>query len=138
MTQRFRRWQQRSSLTLAFLLVVSPLFATITRADGPDHPPAPASATDENNPAVALSQILRLERVEVPGGAELITVQAKLAGLESDNNDKWIPLVSILRDTLGDDTVENNRLRLAADLHAPVVEATNGRRNSLLLRTRRQ
>jgi hypothetical protein len=58
-----------------------------------------------------LSQILRLERVEVPGGAELITVQAKLAGLESENNDKWIPLVSILRDTLGDNTVENNRLR---------------------------
>ncbi|HEX6044719.1 MAG TPA: hypothetical protein VFZ22_09555, partial [Pyrinomonadaceae bacterium] len=52
------------------------------------------------------------ERVEVPGaGAELITVHAKLAGLESDNNDRWIPLVSILRDTLGDNTAENNRLR---------------------------
>lgn len=58
-----------------------------------------------------LSQILRLERVEVPGGSELITVQAKLGGLEPENNDKWIPLVSILRDTLGDNTVENNRLR---------------------------
>jgi hypothetical protein len=32
-------------------------------------------------------------------------------GLESDKNDKWIPLVSILRDTLGDDNPENNRLR---------------------------
>ena len=111
MTQRFRRWQQRSSLIIAFLLVVSPLFATITRADGPSSLAAPAPVTDESNPAVVLSQILRLERVEVPGGAELITVQAKLAGLESTNNDKWIPLVSILRDTLGDDTVENNRLR---------------------------
>jgi hypothetical protein len=60
---------------------------------------------------VALSQILRLERVEVPGGAELITVHAKLAGLESTANDKWIPLVSILRDTLGDGNAENNRLR---------------------------
>jgi len=60
---------------------------------------------------VALSQILRLERVEVPGGAELITVHAKLAGLESTANDKWIPLVSILRDTLGDGNPENNRLR---------------------------
>jgi hypothetical protein len=60
---------------------------------------------------VALSQILRLERVEVPGGAELITVHAKLAGLESTANDKLIPLVSILRDTLGDGNAENNRLR---------------------------
>lgn len=60
---------------------------------------------------MALSQILRLERVEVPGGAELITVHAKLAGLESTANDKWIPLVSILRDTLGDGNAENNRLR---------------------------
>ncbi|HEX5832976.1 MAG TPA: hypothetical protein VFY34_03940, partial [Pyrinomonadaceae bacterium] len=52
-----------------------------------------------------------MEKIEVPGGAELITVHAKLSGLESDKNDKWIPLVSILRDTLGDNTVENNRLR---------------------------
>ncbi|HKR15497.1 MAG TPA: hypothetical protein VJT15_25745 [Pyrinomonadaceae bacterium] len=108
MTQRFRRWQQRSSLIIAFLLVVSPLFANISRADGST---STAPEAGESNPAVALSQILRLERIEVPGGAELITVHAKLDGLESNNNDKWIPLVSILRDTLGDNTVENNRLR---------------------------
>jgi hypothetical protein len=111
MIQRFRRWQQRSSLIVAFLLVVSPLLATISRANGPSFPAAPAPDSDESNPAVVLSQILRLERVEVPGGAELITVQAKLGGLETENNDKWIPLVSILRDTLGDDIRENNRLR---------------------------
>lgn len=105
--KRFRRWRQRSSLVIAFLLVVSPLLATAGRANGPTGTPAP----DETNPAVALSHIMRLERVEVPGGAELITVHAKLSGLESDNNDKWIPLVSILRDTLGDHTIENNRLR---------------------------
>jgi len=60
---------------------------------------------------VLLSQILKLERVEVPGGAELITVHAKLAGLESTDKDNWVPLVSILRDTLGDEFSENNRLR---------------------------
>jgi hypothetical protein len=54
---------------------------------------------------------MRLERIEVEGGAELITVHVRLDGLESTNNDKWIPLVSILRDTLGDATAENNRLR---------------------------
>ena len=111
MSQRFRRWQQRSSLILAFLLVLSPLFATISRANGPSALATASPDSGESNPAVVLSQILRLERVEVPGGSELITVQAKLGGLESENNDKWIPLVSILRDTLGDNTVENNRLR---------------------------
>jgi hypothetical protein len=58
-----------------------------------------------------LSQILRLEQIEVPGGGELITVHAKLNRIESTENDKWVPLVSILRDTLGDNDGENNRLR---------------------------
>jgi len=58
---------------------------------------------------------MRLERVEVPGGAELITVFARLSGLDpkeaSTEKDSFVPLVSILRDTLGDNMPENNRLR---------------------------
>jgi hypothetical protein len=104
--QRRRHWHLRASFFIAFLLVISPLVPTISRAQGPN-----PSKSEENDPTAALSQILRLERVEVPGGAELITVQAKLAGRESTENDKWIPLVSILRDTLGDNNAENNRLR---------------------------
>ena len=96
----------RASL-FAFLLVAAPLIPVITaRADGANLP-----AAAENDATPALSELLRLEKIEVPGGAELITVEAKLIGLESDKNDKWIPLVSILRDTLGDDNPENNRLR---------------------------
>jgi len=107
MTIRSRRhWHLRASLFLAFLLVVSPLSPTLIRAQGPSPP-----KTDESDPASALSQILRLERIEVPGGAELITVHARLAGIESTDNDNWVPLVSILRDTLGDNDSENNRLR---------------------------
>jgi len=107
MTIRSRRqWHLRASLFLAFLLVVSPLSPTLTRAQGPN-----STETDESDSAPALSQILRLERIEVPGGAELITVHARLAGLESTESDKWVPLVSILRDTLGDNDAENNRLR---------------------------
>ena len=102
-------WRLRASFFLAFLVFVSPLLPTITKAQGLNE--SDASAVEENDPSVALSQILRLERVAVPGGAELITVHAKLAGIESTENDKWIPLVSILRDTLGDDISENNRLR---------------------------
>lgn len=104
-----RHWHLRASLLLAFLLVISPLLPTVAKAQGPNS--SDADAIEENDPAAALAQILRLERVEIPGGAELITVHAKLAGLESTENNKWIPLVSILRDTLGDANSENNRLR---------------------------
>ena len=107
MTIRSRRhWHLRASLFLAFLLVVSPLSPTLIRAQGPNPP-----ETEDSDPALALSQILRLERIEVPGGAELITVHARLAGIESTEDDNWVPLVSILRDTLGDNDAENNRLR---------------------------
>ena len=104
--QRRRHWHLRASFLIAFLLVISPLVPTITKAQGPN-----ALDGEETDPSAVLSQILRLERIEIPGGAELITVHAKLAGLESAENDKWIPLVSILRDTLGDNNAENNRLR---------------------------
>ncbi len=104
--QSRRHWHLRASFLFAFLLVVSPLLPTISRAQGPN-----LTEAEKNDPAVALSQILRLERVEVAGGAELITVHAKFAGLESTENDNWVPLVSILRDTLGDNNAENNRLR---------------------------
>ena len=99
----------RASVFLAFLLVISPLVPTITKAQ--DANSLENEENDANETGAALSQILRLERIEVPGGAELITVHAKLSGLESTENDKWIPLVSILRDTLGDNNPENNRLR---------------------------
>lgn len=105
-TQSRRHWHLRASFFFAFLLVVSPLLPTISRAQGPNH-----RESEEIDPATALSQILRLERVEVPGGAELITVHARLVGLDSPDRDTWVPLVSILRDTLGDNNHENNRLR---------------------------
>jgi len=109
-TQSRRHWHLRASFFLAVLLVFSSLPPTITRAQGPNLP-----ETEESDPTAALSQILRLERIEVPGGAELITVKAKLAGLDSTadstENDNWVPLVAILRDTLGDNIPENNRLR---------------------------
>src|SRR6185295_18181177 len=109
-TQSRRHWHLRSSFFLAVLLVISPLLPTISKAQGPNF-----RETEENDPATALSQIMRLERVEVPGGAELITVFARLSGLDpseaSTEKDNFVPLVSILRDTLGDNTPENNRLR---------------------------
>ena len=104
--QTRRHWHLKASL-FAFLLVVAPLLQINSiRAQGPNPPTAA-----DNDPATPLSQLLRLEKIDVPGGAELITVEAKLSNVESDKNDRWIPLVSILRDTLGDQNPENDRLR---------------------------
>jgi hypothetical protein len=97
-------WHSRLSLVCAVLLLISPLFQTLCRAQSAD------SATTEQI-SLDLSKIIRLEKIQVDGGAELLTVHAKLAGLESENSDKWVPLVSILRDTLGDQNGENDRLR---------------------------
>jgi hypothetical protein len=85
------------------LLVVSCIFAPSTAR-------AQNAAPNEEKPS-QLSDFLRLERLRVEGGAELITVHARLDGVETQSNDKWVPLVSILRDTLGDANIENDRLR---------------------------
>ncbi len=99
------RQQLRSSLCFVLLLVFSSQLQIISLAQTQSLQPDPETKT------AGLSSILRLERIEVPGGAELLTVHARLAGLESEKNDKWVPLVSILRDTLGDANAENYRLR---------------------------
>jgi len=57
------------------------------------------------------SEIFRLERVPVKGGAELITIHAKSGSIGSAEEREWIPLVTVLRDTLGDLSRENDRLR---------------------------
>ncbi|MEP6717855.1 MAG: hypothetical protein ABJB21_01865 [bacterium] len=57
------------------------------------------------------AQLFRLERIPVAGGAELITIHARLDGIENSKTPNWVPLVTILRDTLGDQNIENDRLR---------------------------
>lgn len=61
--------------------------------------------------ATDAEQIFRLERVPIEGGAELITIRAKLDGVSSEVESRWVPLVTVLRDTLGDSNPENDRLR---------------------------
>ncbi len=70
-------------------------------------------APDAFTRSTASTSGLRLERVQVAGGAELLTVFGTLDGLARDREalDADVPLVSILRDTLGDATPENDRLR---------------------------
>ena len=98
-----RRRSPKASLFFSFLLLISPLCQTASWCQTP----ATQNIAQEKS---QLSEILRLERVPVAGGSELITVHARLDGLQSQSNG-WVPLVSILRDTLGDISSENDRLR---------------------------
>ena len=51
----------------------------------------------------------RVERTPVAGGAELLTIWARVVGPESQTEE--LPLLTVLRDTLGDDIKENDILR---------------------------
>lgn len=98
------RCQRRTaSLFFSLLLVLSPICRAVSLGQTP--------ADNRQEKASQLSEILRLERIPVAGGAELVTVFARLEGLRSQANDKWVPLVSILRDNLADVNTENDRLR---------------------------
>lgn len=85
-------------LIVASLLTIAPLSLIPTKAQTPT--PATNSATE----------LFKLERTPVEGGAELITIHGKLDGIANAENN-WVPLVSVLRDTLGDFSNENDRLR---------------------------
>jgi hypothetical protein len=56
--------------------------------------------------ALAASPEFQLERTPVMGGAELLTVFSNVPG-----KDRPVPLVAVLRDTLGDKDSSNDRLR---------------------------
>ncbi|HEV2826879.1 MAG TPA: hypothetical protein VGW76_04695 [Pyrinomonadaceae bacterium] len=65
-----------------------------------------------NQPAAAKpDDMFRIERVPVEGGAELITIHARLDGISPTEAGNWVPTVTVLRDTLGDLSNENDRLR---------------------------
>ena len=52
----------------------------------------------------------RVERLPISSGAELMTIFGRLDGLaEKGKPAPEVPLVSVLRDTLGDDNPENDR-----------------------------
>jgi hypothetical protein len=74
-------------------------------------PIAPAAAQTEKNGQTDASGF-RLERVDVSGGAELLTIFGRVDGLaRTGKTTAEVPLVSVLRDTMGDDNPENDRLR---------------------------
>jgi hypothetical protein len=73
---------------------------------------SPAETEIRTSTPAATQPIFRLERLPVAGGAELLTIFGRLNGLSGENHlSAEVPLVSILRDTLGDNNVANDRLR---------------------------
>jgi hypothetical protein len=97
------RHRRVSGALLALLLSLQAAAPrAFAQAVGPS--PAPGEQTARAAPA------FRVERTPVPGGAELLTVFGSLDGVpHGEGGDA--PLVSVLRDTLGDASRDNDLLR---------------------------
>jgi len=94
----------RLSLVFVLLLAVSPASRIGFAQARAEVPPATVST--------AGSPQFRLERLPVAGGAELLTIFGRLDGMANGAGaGPDTPLVSIVRDTLGDQNPENDRLR---------------------------
>lgn len=77
-------------------------------------PEAATGKSEQTNAELTVKDAagFRLERTKVDGGAELLTIFGRLDGLTRDSStNAEVPLVSVLRDTMGDDNPENDRLR---------------------------
>jgi hypothetical protein len=94
-----------ANVAFTLLLALSPALQIRVAAQSVEQ--APASASSEQ-----AQPLFRLERTPVSGGAELLTIFGRLDGLPREKQEPGeAPLVSVLRDTLGDDDPENDRLR---------------------------
>ncbi len=100
------RLSRQRARVLIFILVLSLLTPVSLFAQDAQPQNQQPTQTGADN-----SELFRLERVPVAGGAELITIHARLDGIQGVEADNWVPLVSVLRDTLGDVSPENDRLR---------------------------
>lgn len=106
-------WRSRLlSVGTAYLLSVALLFCGLALPVTSQSPQPEQAQTDAQRPEVR-PPFFRTERRQVPGGAELITIFARTSAFsdELDPNDTEMPLVSVLRDTLGDNIPENDQLR---------------------------
>src|ERR1044071_259751 len=92
------------------LLAFSPVAQLVSQAQTL---PSPASQVEtRTEPNQATQPGFRLERTAVAGGAELLTIFGQLDGLPREGESSAeVPLVSVLRDKLGDENADNDRLR---------------------------
>jgi hypothetical protein len=95
-------------LFFSLLLAFSPAAQFVSLAQT-----LPASQAETRAEQVKPTQPgFRLERMVLAGGAELLTIFGHLDGLSRANGQSAeVPLVSVVRDTLGDENTDNDRLR---------------------------
>ena len=74
------------------------------------------------------SPAYRVEREPVADGAELVTVFGRLYDPASGSQDLDVPLLSVLRDSLGDSDPANDRLRQSLDTDQHTAHAVAARR----------
>lgn len=73
---------------------------------------SPTVSPAENSSNNPVEEDFRVEKFPVAGGAEIVTIFVKIQKVvERKNLTEEVPLVSVLRDTLGDNLIENDRLR---------------------------
>src|SRR5436305_788573 len=95
-----------ASLLLTLLLTFAPITQSVSFAQSTQ----PAT---ENRPEASekTETLFRIERLTLAGGAELLTIFGRLDGLKRDESQSAeVPLISIVRDTLGDNNPDNDRL----------------------------
>lgn len=90
---------------LAVMLVVFAALVSPLAVFGQPTSIAPASREEQRTG-------FRIEKIPIEGGAEIVTIFAEREPIEGRTGPFTdLPLVSVLRDTLGDDIPENDRLR---------------------------
>lgn len=99
-----------------FLTAIIPAFAQDERQAIKNSQTVSARPDDDTLGLIESYEVgrtFRVEKFRVAGGSEIITIFADLKTEDGGNfeNGKNVPLVSVLRDTLGDETLENDRLR---------------------------
>ncbi len=98
----------------AFLCFISVLISSIgASAQVLSTPNVEASSTISTAPSNTLPSLFRVEKVPIDAGAELITILARRANGENELQGPGLetPLISVLKDTLGDSNPDNDILR---------------------------
>src|SRR6476661_3939425 len=102
------RTRKQTGSRYAAVLVALVLLICVSAGLGQDIAPASVSKGE-----LEKNSDFRTETIKIDGGAELITIFAKQSNFSAASglSTSEMPLVSILKDTLGDDRAENDRLR---------------------------
>jgi hypothetical protein len=107
-----QRARRAGSIFFSLLLTLLHAYSFNCAAQSIETQPAVSSKEATKEATTANDSLFHLEKTEVAGGAEILTIFGELKGLQRlDGERASVPLVSVLRDTLNDSDPENDRLR---------------------------